>query len=48
MDASFGSANVNIFRQLLGLEEVKCGDEYLVTKNLVGKDDDGSMNETYN
>jgi hypothetical protein len=24
MDASFGAANVNIFRQLLGLEEVKC------------------------
>ena len=42
--AGFGPGTVNIFRQLLGLEEVKWGDEYISTNDLV-KDDDSSMNK---
>ena len=32
--AGFGPGTVNIFRQLIGLEEVKWGDEYILTDNL--------------
>ena len=35
--AGFGPGSVNIFRQLLGLEEVKWGDEFIITDDL-GKD----------
>jgi uncharacterized protein YecE (DUF72 family) len=42
--AGFGPGTVNIFRHLLGLEEVKWEDEYLVTDDLAGKYDDGSVN----
>ena len=35
--AGFGPGTVNIFRQLLGLEEVKWGDEFIITDDL-GKD----------
>jgi uncharacterized protein YecE (DUF72 family) len=42
--AGFGPGTVNIFRQLLGLEEVKWGDEYISKDDLV-KDDDSSMNK---
>ncbi|MGI0042688.1 MAG: hypothetical protein ACRD47_03165 [Nitrososphaeraceae archaeon] len=38
--AGFGPGTVNIFRQLLGLEEVKWGDEYVMTDDLAGKEDD--------
>jgi hypothetical protein len=37
--AGFGPGTVNIFRQLLGLE-VKWGDEYVMTDDLAGKEDD--------
>ena len=30
--AGFGPGTVNIFRQLLGLEEVKWGEEYVITR----------------
>jgi len=42
--AGFGPGTVNIFRQLLGLEEVKWGDEFISKDDLV-KDDDSSMNK---
>lgn len=42
--AGFGPATANIFRQMLGLQEVNWGDEYLEDDDL-GKDDDGSMNK---
>jgi len=42
--AGFGPGTVNIFRQLLGLEEVKWGEEYISKDDLV-KDDDSSMNK---
>jgi uncharacterized protein YecE (DUF72 family) len=42
--AGFGPGTVNIFRQLLGLEEVKWGDEYLVTDDLARKYDNESAN----
>ena len=42
--AGFGPGTVNIFRQLLGLEEVKWGDEYISKDDLV-KDDDSNMNK---
>jgi uncharacterized protein YecE (DUF72 family) len=42
--AGFGPGTVNIFRHLLGLKEVKWEDEYLVTDDLTGKYDDGSVN----
>lgn len=38
--AGFGPGTVNIFRQLLGPEEVKWGDEYVMTDDLAGKEDD--------
>jgi len=41
--AGFGPGTVNIFRQLLGLEEVKWGDEYISKDDLV-KDNDSSVN----
>jgi hypothetical protein len=34
--AGFGPGTVNIFRQLLGLEEVKWGDEYVMADDLAG------------
>ena len=37
--AGFGPGTVNILRQLLGLEEVKWGDEY-ISKDDLEKDDD--------
>jgi uncharacterized protein YecE (DUF72 family) len=42
--AGFGPGTVNIFRQLLGLEEMKWGDEYISKDDLL-KDDDSSMNK---
>jgi hypothetical protein len=42
--AGFGPGTVNIFRQLLGLEEMKWGDEYISKDDLV-KDDDSSVNK---
>jgi uncharacterized protein YecE (DUF72 family) len=42
--AGFGPGTVNIFRQLLGLKEVKGGDKYLAAEDL-GKDDDIGMNK---
>ena len=42
--AGFGPGTVNIFRQLLGLEEMKWGDEYISKDDLV-KDEDSSMNK---
>jgi uncharacterized protein YecE (DUF72 family) len=42
--AGFGPGTVNIFRQLLGLEEVKWGDEYISTDNLE-KGSDTSANK---
>lgn len=42
--AGFGPGTVNLFRQLLGLEEMKWGDEYISKDDLV-KDDDSSMNK---
>jgi hypothetical protein len=41
--AGFGPGTVNIFRQLIGLEEVKWGDEYI--SNDLEKDDDPNMNK---
>jgi hypothetical protein len=38
--AGFGPGTVNIFRQLIGLEEVKWGDEYVMADDLAGKEDD--------
>jgi hypothetical protein len=47
--AGFGPGTVNIFRQLLGLGEVKWGDEYVMTvDNPTGKendDDDQNANQ---
>jgi hypothetical protein len=42
--AGFGPGTVNIFRQLLGLEEIKWRNEYLVTDDLERKYDDKSAN----
>jgi uncharacterized protein YecE (DUF72 family) len=42
--AGFGPGTVNIFRQLLGLNEVKWGDEYLSKANFE-RDDDSNMNK---
>jgi uncharacterized protein YecE (DUF72 family) len=42
--AGFGPGTVNVFRQLLGLKEVKWGDEYLAGEDL-GKDDGMDMNK---
>jgi hypothetical protein len=40
--AGFGPGTVNIFRQLIGLEEVKWGDEFIRTEDLDTKVDVGS------
>ncbi len=42
--AGFGPGTVNIFRQLLGLEEIKWRNEYLVTDDLARKYDDKTAN----
>lgn len=42
--AGFGPGTVNIFRQLIGLEEVKWGDEFIITDDL-GKDNHESTNK---
>jgi uncharacterized protein YecE (DUF72 family) len=42
--AGFGPGTVNIFRQLLGLEEVKWGGEYISNDNLE-KGDDSNMDK---
>lgn len=42
--AGFGPGTVNIFRQLLGLEEVIWGDKY-ISKEDLEKDDDSNMNK---
>ena len=42
--AGFGPGTVNIFRQLIGLEEIKWGDEYISTDNLE-KGSDTSANK---
>jgi len=42
--AGFGPGTVNIFRQLLGLEEVKWGDNFVSTKDLE-KEDEISTNK---
>ena len=36
----FGPGTVNIFRQLVGLEEVRWRDEYVMADDLAGKEDD--------
>jgi uncharacterized protein YecE (DUF72 family) len=41
--AGFGPGTVNIFRQLLVLEEVKWGDEYVTADDLAGKEDAQKM-----
>jgi hypothetical protein len=41
--AGFGPGTVNIFRQLLGLEEVKWGEEFVTIDDL--ENDDSSMNK---
>ena len=38
--AGFGPGTVNIFRQLIGIEEVKWRDEYVMADDLAGKEDD--------
>ena len=38
--ALFGPNTVNIFRQLLGLEEVKWGDEIVMADSHAGKEDE--------
>ena len=40
--AGFGPGTVNIFRQLLGLEEVKWGDEFIGSDDLEEEDDMGT------
>jgi hypothetical protein len=42
--AGFGPGTVNIFRQLLGLEEMKWGDKY-ISKDDLEKDDDSNANK---
>src|SRR5688572_2164162 len=42
--AGFGPGTVNLFRQLLGLKEMKWGDEYISKDDLV-KDEDSSVNK---
>jgi hypothetical protein len=41
--AGFGPGTVNIFRQLIGLEEAKWGDEF-ISKDDLEKDDDSNVN----
>jgi hypothetical protein len=40
--AGFGPGTVNIFRQLLGLEEVKWGDEFVTSDDLEREDKIGT------
>jgi uncharacterized protein YecE (DUF72 family) len=42
--AGFGPGTINIFRQLLGLEEVRWGEEY-ISKDDLEKDNDSKMNK---
>ena len=42
--AGFGPGAVNIFRQLIGIEEVKWGDEFIITDDL-GTDNHESTNK---
>ena len=42
--AGFGPETVNLFRQLLGLEEVKWGDEIISSSDLEKEDDIGTNN----
>ena len=42
--AGFGPSTVNIFRQLLGLEEVKWGDEIVMIDSQAGKEEDNAYN----
>ena len=42
--AGFGPGTVNIFRQLLGLKEVKWGDDFISTDDLE-KDDDANADK---
>jgi hypothetical protein len=42
--AGFGPGTVNIFRQLLGLEEVKWGDEIVMIDSQAGKEEDNAYN----
>jgi uncharacterized protein YecE (DUF72 family) len=42
--AGFGPGTVNIFRQLLGLEEMKWGDEIVMIDSQAGKEDDDDHN----
>ena len=42
--AGFGPGTVNIFRQLLGLEEVKWGDEIVMIDSQAGNEDDNDYN----
>ena len=43
--AGFGPGTVNIFRQLIGLEEVNWGDEIVITDDLGREDKIGTKNE---
>ncbi|MGC1133462.1 MAG: DUF72 domain-containing protein [Nitrososphaeraceae archaeon] len=43
--AGFGPGTVNTFRQLLGLKEVKWGDEFVTTDDLEGKEDKIGINK---
>src|SRR5919106_3440873 len=43
--AGFGPGTVNIFRQLLGLEEVKWGEEYISKDDLEKDDNESKMNK---
>jgi hypothetical protein len=42
--AGFGPGTVNIFRQLLGLEEVKWEDEIVMIDSQAGKEEDEDYN----
>lgn len=42
----FGPGTVNIFRQLLGLEEVKWGDEIVMIDRQAAKEDDDYNHKT--
>lgn len=42
--AGFGPGTVNIFRQLLGLEEVKWGNEIVMIDSQTAKEDDDDYN----
>ena len=44
LHAGFGPDTVNIFRQLLGLDEVKWGDEIVMIDSQAGNEDDDDHN----